>query len=384
MKICYLANAASIHTQRWASHFARRGHAVTVVSLTDATIEGADVHRIGRDPNRHGRTAYLRALPELRRLLRALKPDVLHAHYAGGYGLMAALSCFHPLALTAWGSDVLILPRTSHLMRRLVQLALRRADLVTSMADHMTEAIAGLGVPRQRLLTLPFGVDLDLFRPGPDSGERRNSLTIVSTRHLEPLYNVGLLVDAMALIARAMPTARLLLIGDGTERRRLEARAAELNLEGRVEFLGRRRPAEIASYLSDADLFVSTSLSDGNNVSLNEAMACGVFPIATDIPANREWIRHGENGFLTHLRDARTLAALAIQALQRPELRASAARLNWGIVQRRGSWAAAMENMERQYLKLCQGAGRRDAAGQLKELNHEGLITRSENAVRNN
>ena len=355
MKICYLANAASIHTERWASHFARRGHDVTVVSLTGAQVPGVDVRWIGPDPNIRGRIAYLLAIPRLRRLLKRLKPDIVHAHYAGGYGLTAALAGFHPLVLTAWGSDVLILPRTSRTMRSLVRFALRRANLVTSMARHMTSAIRGLGVPGEKVLTLPFGVDTSVFHPHNrrESG-RREGFTIVSTRHLEPLYNVGLLIEAMPAIAEAIPNVRLLLIGDGSERERLQARVNRLNLADRVAFLGRKRPAEIAGYLSDADLFVSTSLSDGNNVSLNEAMACGAFPIATDIPANREWIDHGLNGFLTGLNDPLTLAQLAIQAFRQPDLRAAAAAENWEIVRQRGSWESAMEIMERHYWDILQ------------------------------
>lgn len=353
MKICYLANAASIHTERWASHFARRGHDVTVVSLTNARIDGVDLRWIGPDPNVRGRVAYLLAVPRLRRLLREIKPDVVHAHYAGGYGLTAALSGFQPLALTAWGSDVLILPRVSRLMRWLVQFALRRADLVTSMADHMTGTIRGLGVSEERVLTLPFGVDTNLFRLRPGfGGGPSGHPTIVSTRHLEPLYNVGLLIEAMPAIAAAVPHVKLLVIGDGSERARLQSRVRDLDLARRVVFLGRKRPIEIAGYLSDADLFVSTSLSDGNNISLNEAMACGAFPIATDIPANREWIRHGRNGFLTDLHDPGTLAGLAIQALAGAELRAKAAETNWEIVQHRGCWADAMETMEQHYRNL--------------------------------
>src|SRR5580704_5301543 len=130
MKICYLANAASIHTQRWATHFSKRGHDVTVISLTYATIPGVTVRWIGPDPNVRGRIAYLLCLPRLRRALRELKPDILHAHYAGGYGLTAALAGDYPLVLTAWGSDVLILPKSSRTLRWLVKFALRRADLV--------------------------------------------------------------------------------------------------------------------------------------------------------------------------------------------------------------------------------------------------------------
>ena len=101
-------------------------------------------------------------------------------------------------------------------------------------------------------------------------------------------------------------------------------------------------------------MFVSTSLSDGNNISLNEAMACGAFPVATDIPANREWIRHGENGFLTDLHDPHKLASLVIQALDHSGLRTAAAESNWNLIQQRGSRVSAMEAMEAQYRKLIR------------------------------
>ena len=92
MKICYLANAASIHTQRWASHFARGGHEVTVASLTNSNIDGVNVRWIGPDPNDRGRVAYLAFdSPAACGSCARLSPDVVHAHYAGGYGLTAAL-----------------------------------------------------------------------------------------------------------------------------------------------------------------------------------------------------------------------------------------------------------------------------------------------------
>jgi glycosyltransferase involved in cell wall biosynthesis len=361
MKICYLANAASIHTHRWATHFSMRGHDVTVASLTNVSIPGVNVRWMGVDPNIRGRIAYLQCLPRLRRTLRELKPDIVHAHYAGGYGLAAALAGFHPLVLTAWGSDVLILPNSSRPMRWLVKFALRRADLVTSMALHMTAAICGLGVPRERIVTLPFGVDTTIFHPGGRLPAAGAAPLIVSTRHLEPLYNVGLLIEALPEIAAAFPAVKLVLLGDGSERRRLQERARELNQARRVVFLGRKRPEEVAQYLWQADVFVSTSLSDGNNISLNEAMACGAFPVATDIAANREWIRHGENGFLTGLHDPRMLASLVILALERNSLRKAAAESNWKIIGERGSWSSAMETMEAQYRKLIHKGGQSES-----------------------
>ena len=86
----------------------------------------------------------------------------------------------------------------------------------------------------------------------------------------------------------------------------------------------------MALLLGQADLFISTSPSDGNNISLNEAMACGVFPIVTDIAANRAWITHGENGLLFPCRDANALADRVIEALGRPEWRQAVVPVNLG------------------------------------------------------
>jgi glycosyltransferase involved in cell wall biosynthesis len=352
MKICFFANAASIHTHRWAIHYTKQGHDVTVFSLTPAEIPGVTVRSIAPDPNRRGRIAYLLCLPALRRALRRLQPDVLHAHYAGGYGLAAALAGFHPLVTTANGSDVLIVPRKSRLMGQVVRFSLRQADLVTSGSRHVTAVLEALGVSRHRILTLPYGIDPSMFHPGRRQTLPDRSPLVVSTRTLEAVYNVGLLIEALPEIFQQFPRATALIAGDGGERAKLEARVGHLGLADRVTFLGKRQPAEIAGYLSAADVFVSTSFSDGNNISLNEAMACGAFPVATDIPVNREWIVHGQNGFLTSPTDAAALASFVNRALADRELRTQAAAANWNIIQQRGLWTAAMETMEQRYRNL--------------------------------
>jgi glycosyltransferase involved in cell wall biosynthesis len=360
MNICYLANAASIHTQRWATHFSKRGHKVTVLSLTNANIPAVTVRWIGPDANARGPVAYLLCLPRLRRALRELKPDILHAHYAGGYGMAAALTGFHPLVTTAMGSDVLIVARDSRVSRQVIRHSLRQADLVTSCSRHMTTVIEDLGIKPERLLTLPYGVDAGVFHPGirQQLASPASSPLIVSTRTLEPVYNVELLIEALPGVMKEFPRAKTLIIGDGRERAKLQARAQELGIARYVTFLGKKRPVEIADYLSAADVFVSTALSDGNNISLNEAMACGAFPIATDIPANREWINHGENGFLTGVHDPAALTAWLNRALAEKGLRDRAADSNWSIIQQRGLWSAAMETIETQYRNLTSNKGR--------------------------
>lgn len=138
LKICYLANARSIHTVRWAQHFAAAGHDVTVVSFEPAKIDGVTVLALPTfGPSRH--LNVLAAAASAQIVLERLAPQIVHAHYVTSYGLAGALlGRYRPLIVSAWGSDVFTAPRTSRLYKRLVHFVLSRADVVTSVAPHMT------------------------------------------------------------------------------------------------------------------------------------------------------------------------------------------------------------------------------------------------------
>jgi hypothetical protein len=112
MKICYLANARSIHTQRWAKHFTTRGHEVAVISFQFGAIEGVRTICLSSAVS-VSHLNIVRLLPRVRRIVREISPDVLHAHYATSYGLAGVLAGRSPLIITAWGSDVLIMPEKS-------------------------------------------------------------------------------------------------------------------------------------------------------------------------------------------------------------------------------------------------------------------------------
>jgi glycosyltransferase involved in cell wall biosynthesis len=107
-------------------------------------------------------------------------------------------------------------------------------------------------------------------------------------------------------------------------------------------------------YLRSADIYVSTSLSDGTSVSLLEAMACGVFPIVTDIPGNRPWIAHGKNGFLFEKGDYDKLSELILQNIGSKELIKNAAKINQEIVKEKGNWENNIKEIGNLYAKLIE------------------------------
>lgn len=349
-----------MHTQRWARHFSCRGWNVTVVSLEPGEIEGVNVIPVCYTTVSRP-ISILLGIWKAASLIKALKPDILHAHYVTSYGLAGAMTGRHPFIATAWGSDILVEPEKSWLYRRMVSYSLSKADLVTSMASHMTELMVQRGYAKpDRIITLPFGVDTTLFNPEKRTmSHRRKPCLIVSTRRLEKDLDVDVFIKAIPGILQREPEARFSVVGDGTFRKDLEALARKIGVDQYVKFMGEVSQSVMAELLGRADIFVSTSPSDGNNISLNEAMACGAFPVATDIVANRAWIQPDQNGVLFRTGDSNSLADSITDVLENPARRQAAMRENWEIVRTKASWDNSMATIEDHYYRLLDKDQRR-------------------------
>lgn len=354
-RILYVSDAASVHTRRWAEFFRDQGADVHVASFRPAAIDGVEVHVLGS--GRWGRIGYFLAIPRLRALARRLRPEIVHAQYVTSYGFLAAAAGLRPLVVTAWGTDVLISPKESMVLRSLASFAVRRADAVTTVAQHMNAAVAALGVPIDSVSAVPFGVDTRHFVPPPVGRPESPPLRLICTRNFGPIYSVHTLVDALRMVRERGLALRVDLVGEGPLRSELQAQVTRCGLDAEVTFHGHVDHATLARLLADAHLFVTPALSDGNNVSLNEAMACGSFPIATDIPANAQWIEHGVNGLLYPPGDVSRLADAIQQAADDLALRHRASALNRQIVETRADWRVCVARMEETYRRAMAHAG---------------------------
>jgi glycosyltransferase involved in cell wall biosynthesis len=161
---------------------------------------------------------------------------------------------------------------------------------------------------------------------------------IISTRWHRPIYNVECLIQAIPQIVKEIPTARFLILGNGDLTEMLKETAAKMGVGANVRFMGRVPFDEMESYLKMADIYVSTSLSDGTSASLIEAMACKVPAVVTDIPGNREWITDGGNGLLFPTKDSRTLADKIIRLSKDEDLRNALAERAFQTVCEKADW----------------------------------------------
>jgi glycosyltransferase involved in cell wall biosynthesis len=220
-----------------------------------------------------------RALAGLWRALRrgaeeelAAGADLVHAHWWVPGGLAAPKRA--PLVLTVHGTDVAIL-RRSRVARALARPVFQRARIVTAVSRELATAVQNalaLHVPADHVQPMP--VDADRF-PWTEGGGGAVVVARLTTQK-----RVHLAVDAIATLAAFDHRLPLTVVGDGPERERLAARAAEHGIAGLVRFVGAVPQPRIPEYLANADLMFLPSAGEGFGLVAAEALMAGVPVIA--------------------------------------------------------------------------------------------------------
>ncbi len=207
----------------------------------------------------------------------------------------------------------------------------------------------------------PRGIDLRLF-PMRDlqPRDRSSPLKIVSLRWLKPLYRVDTLVEALGILTARNVRFEARIVGDGPERERLEGRARELGIEDRVAFLGTLDRSGVVECLRWADVYVSTSSTDGASSSLFEALATGAFPVVTDIPANRAVLGELGAGSYFPVGDAGGLADRLESAARDDERRIEAIRRGREVAERNLDLERNQERLLAFLRAVAQGPEKRE------------------------
>jgi len=364
MKICYIADGSSIHTQRWLNYFAAKGHEVHLIywKTRPGYHETLRIHLLQRfAPKIWPVTRYFSFLQwifQIRKLVREIKPDVIDAHFIIDNGLLAACSGFHPIVVTAWGSDVLIFPRRNFIWRIVAGFVLKRADRVICDSEVVKTGLLSLGTKPNKISKVYNGIDTSQFSPRRADEALKSRLGIsgfpmvICIRHLRPLYNVEMLVKAIPLVLKHIPQARFIIAGDGVQRSYLENLAATLGVSQNVSFVGYLPHDELPAYLASSNIYVSTSRSDSTSLSLQEAMACELAPVVTDLPANREWIIDGENGFVVPQDDHRALAEKIVYLIENSETRVKFGKINRKLIEDKAEYEKEMGKVEKLYEEM--------------------------------
>lgn len=304
-----------IATSKIAQQLSRRGHEITVLTtggkdLPAVTSEnGASIFRT--------KAFNFKALKYLWfgfkaiKLARKLEPDIIHAQaiWTGLPALVISTIIKKPYVVWGQGSDIYY-PR--YFKGFLSRAILKHADAVIALTDDMKNEI--LNTCEREIAVIGNGIDPERFEGLSKIRTRmqlkigENAKVVIFVGSLVPVKGIQYLIEAINLVKRNITSIRLLIVGDGPERCKLEILVYKLNLNKHVTFYGRIDNQIVPEYLIASDVFALPSLSEGFPVAIVEAMATGLPVISTKVRGLPELVKEGINGFLVEPANPKDLA----------------------------------------------------------------------------
>jgi glycosyltransferase involved in cell wall biosynthesis len=338
----------ALHVSYLTAGLAERGYETTLVAGTLARGEdsmgfvaeelGVKVTRIEelhRDIEPlHDAIAVLR----IARLIRRLRPQILHTHTAkaGAVGRLAALlagDARPPIVLHTFHGHVLrgyFDPVRSRAFRVLERWLARKSTALVAVSPEIRDDLVALGVaPRERFTVIRLGIELEKRVDGAtpdDREETRRQLGLAPDRFVVGWIGRMTSVKRTDDVLRAFQRLRargvdaaLCLVGDGPDRPGVERAAHALGVMRDTLFLGFQE--EVSSYYAAFDALVLPSANEGTPVSAIEALAAGRPVVATRVGGVPDVVRDGQDGFLVPARDVAALADRLAALAQDPALR---------------------------------------------------------------
>jgi glycosyltransferase involved in cell wall biosynthesis len=185
------------------------------------------------------------------------------------------------------------------------------------------------------------GIQLDVFHPTAEMSEAIHPPWVINPRGIRAYIRNEPFFKAIPLVLAQEPETQFICTGMAGQPQ-AEGWVRQHQVADNVQLLGLQTRQQMAELFRRAQVSVSPSVHDGTPNTLLEAMACGTFPVAGDLESLREWITPGVNGLLVDPDDPEALAKAILQALQQPDLRRQARKINTRLVEERAEYGQVM------------------------------------------
>jgi glycosyltransferase involved in cell wall biosynthesis len=316
MRILYFSRDYNTHDHRFLAALAKTEHEVGYLRLecNGHQLEGrplpAEIEQIhwagGQAPARLRDGP--RLVTSLKQVVRHFKPDLIQAGPIQRSAFLVALARFRPLVTMSWGYDLLVDVQRGRAWEWATRTTLKHSAALVCDCDTIRKLAIHYGMAPARVVTFPWGANIQKYTPTESKwqspirerlGWGEQQFVLLSTRGWSGLYGVEDLARAFVQTAHQNPDLRLLMLGNGPLAPTLRKIFTQAGVADRVHFPGQVPQEKLPDYYRAADLYISTSHSDGTSISLLEALASGTPVLVTDIPGNREWVTNpGEVGWL--------------------------------------------------------------------------------------
>ena len=334
LKILILSDANSIHTLKWVESIREHHANLMLFSLfkpkkdylkryikLNVDVKTPDLKskiKNIRNPN-FSKLNYLIGIRQLKRIINDFQPNILHAHYASSYGVLAFISNYKPFILSVWGSDILDFPNRNFFNKWLLKKVINSASTICSTSQVMKKNICD-NYNRYDIELIPFGVDINLFSPKKNHSKK---FTVGTIKSIEKHNGIDCLLDAASIIVNEYHKndIHFLIVGEGSVLEEMKLKATRLRLNDFVEFTSGVSHQEIVEYHRKLSVFIAVSTRESFGVAVLEAAACGVPAITSDIGGLPEVNENNKTGNVIKPNDPRDLANSIIKFYNNPVYR---------------------------------------------------------------
>jgi glycosyltransferase involved in cell wall biosynthesis len=253
------------------------------------------------------------------KIFRSSRPDVVHLHnptptmYAGPSARLAGV----PSIVSTRHS--LVAPPRKRTMERKYRIAAKFCDWIVGICDATTANIREAGSAPDPKIVRVYNGAAPVICPPVEQRVPKSRFTLLYVGRLQPVKNLGCMLEAFRGAREQLPDVELWIVGDGVQRVELEQQSAALGLEANVKFWGQQ--LDVAPFYASADAFIMSSISEGLPMSLLQALSAGLPVIVTDVGGMAEVARLSRAGTVVPVSDTRAMAAAIVQMALNPEQR---------------------------------------------------------------
>ncbi|HEV7231237.1 MAG TPA: glycosyltransferase, partial [Bacteroidia bacterium] len=268
-------------------------------------------------------------------------------------GLLGAISGFHPFAISSWGSDVMDFPNRSAMHRILLRNNFKKADLLLATGQTIAACVQALS--NRPVVIVPFGIDMNVFRPAPRGlGYAESDIVIGTVKALEPVYGINVLIEAFARVSKNHPKLplKLLIAGGGSRMDEYKKLSLKLGIDDQTRFAGRIEFEEVPKFHQAIDVFANLSLNESFGVSVLEASACAKPVVVSTAGGLKEVILPGTTGLAVAPGDVNAAADAISILVSDSVLRKKMGEAGMRFVAENYNWDTCVMKMEASYRQL--------------------------------
>ncbi len=245
----------------------------------------------------------------------------------GSYGYVAQRLNPERILAVGWGPDVLNMPFKSLFHKVFFKKVIKNIDRFVVDSNNMKKILVNFGVEENKIAVFPYGPQ-ESFLIFPDKNTFKKPVRLVSHRKLEKEYGPFTILDALKELWKEGIKVYFTFASFGSLENVIKRRIEDWGLVGKVSLTGYLEEQDLIDTLLAHDFYISASFYDSTSVSLLEAMSVGLYPIVSDVEANLEWVKDGENGLIFRKGDKESLKRAILRALSMTDKEFKRAILN--------------------------------------------------------